>query len=146
VHDPEPEPPDRDPAAAPDLGTGQHPAAPARGTGRDPAAGRARAGGPPQRGSGHTGNGGNGNGGNGNGHGGNGHGNGHSHGNGDDRETERGLRGLVGSGSSQVAVGAALRARDAARPTDADIAEAEEHLLIVRRGWVPREDLPRGGR
>ena len=62
---------------------------------------------------------------------------------GDDREVERGLRGLVGSGSSQVSVGAALRARDAARPTDAQLAEAERELAIVRRNWTPREDLPR---
>lgn len=62
---------------------------------------------------------------------------------GDDREVERGLRGLVGSGSSQVSVGAALRARDAARPTDAQLAEAEQDLPIVRRNWTPREDLPR---
>jgi hypothetical protein len=62
---------------------------------------------------------------------------------GDDREVERGLRGLVGSGSSQVSVGAALRARDAARPTEAQLAEAEQTLTIVRRNWTPREDLPR---
>ncbi|WP_433301799.1 hypothetical protein ACQP2F_07150 [Actinoplanes sp. CA-030573] len=61
----------------------------------------------------------------------------------DDREAERGLRGLVGSGSSQVSVGAALRARDAARPTDEQLAEADRNLTIVRRNWVPREDLPR---
>lgn len=59
---------------------------------------------------------------------------------------ERGLRGLVGSGSSQVSVQAALRARDAARPTEQDLAEAEERLVIIRRNWVPREDLPRSGR
>jgi hypothetical protein len=64
-------------------------------------------------------------------------------GTGDDRETERGLRGLVGSGASQVSLSAALRARDAGRPDDADIAAAERDLVIVRRGWVPREDLPR---
>jgi hypothetical protein len=61
----------------------------------------------------------------------------------DDREAERGLRGLVGSGSSQVSVGAALRARDATRPTDAQVADAEQNLTIVRRNWTPREDLPR---
>ncbi|WP_433376189.1 hypothetical protein ACQPZX_07360 [Actinoplanes sp. CA-142083] len=70
--------------------------------------------------------------------GGNGGGNG-----GDDRETERGLRGLVGSGSSQVSVGAALRARDAARPSDEQLADADRNLTIVRRNWVPREELPR---
>jgi hypothetical protein len=62
---------------------------------------------------------------------------------GDDREAERGLRGLVGSGSSQVSVGAALRARDAARPTEAQLADAEQNVTIVRRNWSPREDLPR---
>lgn len=58
-------------------------------------------------------------------------------------ETDRGLRGLVGSGSSQVSVGAALRARDAARPTPAQLADAEENLAVVRRNWLPREELPR---
>lgn len=62
---------------------------------------------------------------------------------GDEREAERGLRGLVGSGSSQVSVGAALRARDAARPTDEQLDEADRNLTIVRRNWTPREDLPR---
>jgi hypothetical protein len=55
----------------------------------------------------------------------------------EDRETERGLRGLVGGGSSQVDVTAALRARDATRPTDADLAAAESDLMIIRRGWTP---------
>ena len=64
----------------------------------------------------------------------------------EDRDGERGLRGLIGSGASQVSVGAAMRARDAARPTDADLAEAAERLVLVRRNWVPREDLPRNGR
>jgi hypothetical protein len=62
---------------------------------------------------------------------------------GEEREAERGLRGLVGSGSSQVSVGAALRARDAARVTDRHLADAEQNLAIVRRNWVPREELPR---
>ncbi|BCB79455.1 hypothetical protein GCM10022251_71950 [Phytohabitans flavus] len=64
----------------------------------------------------------------------------------DERDTERGLRGLVGSGSSQVGISAAMRARDAGRPTDADLAEARERLVIVRRNWVPRDDPPRGTR
>ncbi|WP_438874912.1 hypothetical protein [Winogradskya consettensis] len=63
---------------------------------------------------------------------------------GGEEHSERGLRGLVGSGSSQVSVTAALRARDAARPTDEHYAEAEANLTIVRRNWMPREDLPRG--
>ncbi|MEV4708901.1 hypothetical protein [Actinoplanes sp. NPDC049316] len=61
-----------------------------------------------------------------------------------DETGERGLRGLVGSGSSQVSVTAAMRARDAARPTEEQVAAAETELVIVRRNWVPREDLPRG--
>lgn len=61
----------------------------------------------------------------------------------DDRESERGLRGLVGSGSSQVSVGAAMRARDAARPTDEQLADADTNLTIVRRNWQPREELPK---
>jgi hypothetical protein len=63
----------------------------------------------------------------------------------DESSSERGLRGLVGGGSSQVNVRAAMRARDASRPTDEDLVEAERVLAIVRRGWVPREDLPRPG-
>ncbi|MFC4107186.1 hypothetical protein [Micromonospora zhanjiangensis] len=61
----------------------------------------------------------------------------------EDRDTERGLRSLVGSGSSQVSVSAALRARDAARPGEGDLATAEADVVLVRRNWVPREDLPR---
>jgi hypothetical protein len=52
---------------------------------------------------------------------------------------ERGLRGLVGGGSSQVSPAAALRARDAARPRDEDLARAERELTIVRRHWSPRD-------
>ncbi|MEU2666639.1 hypothetical protein [Micromonospora sp. NBC_01740] len=58
-------------------------------------------------------------------------------------EGDRGLRGLVGPGSSQVSVTAAMRARDASRPTDEDLAAAEERVVIIRRNWTPREDLPR---
>jgi hypothetical protein len=57
----------------------------------------------------------------------------------EDRDVERGLRGLVGSGSSQVSVSAALRARDAARPTEAHLADAERSLAIMRRNWTPPE-------
>ena len=52
---------------------------------------------------------------------------------------ERGLRSIVGGGSSQVTPGAALRARDAARPRPADLERAEAELTIVRRHWTPRE-------
>jgi hypothetical protein len=57
----------------------------------------------------------------------------------EERDGERGLRGLVGSGATQVSVSAAMRARDAARPSDADLAHAEATLTIVHRGWVPRD-------
>ncbi|MGH3660967.1 MAG: hypothetical protein ACRDT8_22260 [Micromonosporaceae bacterium] len=63
-----------------------------------------------------------------------------------DRDPERGLRGLVGAGSSQVGVWAAARARDASRPTDEDLATAEAQLRVVRRNWVPREPFRPGGR
>jgi hypothetical protein len=53
--------------------------------------------------------------------------------------SERSLRGLVGGGSSQVKPAAAMRARDAARPRDADILAAETQLVIVRRNWTPRD-------
>ena len=55
----------------------------------------------------------------------------------EDREAERGLRGLVGGGSSQVGVGAAMRARDATRPTEEHLAAARADLIIIRRGWTP---------
>ncbi|HZC69243.1 MAG TPA: hypothetical protein VE442_00975 [Jatrophihabitans sp.] len=54
-----------------------------------------------------------------------------------DAGTERGLRDLVGAGRSQVGVSGALRARDVNRPTDEDLAEAEQELTIIRRNWKP---------
>jgi hypothetical protein len=36
-----------------------------------------------------------------------------------------------------------MRARDAARPSDAELAAAERDLVIIRRGWVPRDPLTR---
>jgi len=54
------------------------------------------------------------------------------------------LRGLVGAGPSQLRLDAAMRARDASRPTDEDLAEAEETLTVVRRQYVPTESLPPG--
>lgn len=58
----------------------------------------------------------------------------------DEAISERGLRGLVGGGSSQVNVGAALRARDAARPRAEHLDAAEANLVIIRRGWTPPPD------
>lgn len=56
-----------------------------------------------------------------------------------DTAAERGLRGLIGGGSSQVKPVAAMRARDAARPREADLARAEAELVVVRRNWTPRD-------
>ncbi|EXG80345.1 hypothetical protein [Cryptosporangium arvum] len=54
------------------------------------------------------------------------------------------LRGLVGAGPSQLSTHAALRARDASQPTDEDLAEAERDLVLVRRRYVPTQNLPPG--
>lgn len=62
------------------------------------------------------------------------------------KESDRTLRGLVGSGPSQLSLSAALRARDASRPTPEDLAEAEAELVVVRRQYVPTESLPPGVR
>jgi hypothetical protein len=58
-------------------------------------------------------------------------------------DIERGLRGIVGAGPSQVGVLGAMRARDAARPTAEDLAAAERDLVIVRRHYVPPDADPR---
>jgi hypothetical protein len=50
---------------------------------------------------------------------------------------ERGLRDLVGAGPSQLGVSGALRGRDVNRPTEEDLAEAEQSVVIVRRHWTP---------
>ncbi|MBA2414966.1 MAG: hypothetical protein H0V64_03570 [Geodermatophilaceae bacterium] len=52
-------------------------------------------------------------------------------------DAERGLRGLVGAGPTQVDIRAAMRARDASRPRPADLAAAETDLVIIRRHWQP---------
>jgi hypothetical protein len=56
-----------------------------------------------------------------------------------DVASERGLRGLIGGGSSQVNPSMAMRARDAARAVASDLARAEADLVIVRRNWTPRD-------
>ena len=63
---------------------------------------------------------------------------------GDARESDKVLRGLVGPGPSMLPLDAAMRARDASRPTAEDLAEAEETLVVVRRRYVPTESLPPG--
>jgi hypothetical protein len=50
---------------------------------------------------------------------------------------DRGLRDLVGAGPSQLGVSRAMRGRDLDRPTDAELAEAEREVQIVRRNWRP---------
>jgi len=55
---------------------------------------------------------------------------------------ERGLRGLVGAGPTQVDVTAAMRARDASRPSAEELATAEAELVVVRRNWQPRDWPP----
>ncbi|MFI5954948.1 hypothetical protein [Cryptosporangium sp. NPDC051539] len=62
----------------------------------------------------------------------------------DGPEADKVLRSLVGAGPSQLRPDAAMRARDASRPTDEDIADAEQNLVIVRRQYVPTETLPPG--
>jgi hypothetical protein len=62
------------------------------------------------------------------------------------RETgDRGLRGLVAAGPSQVSLTSAMRARDAARPRPKDHAAAERELTLVRRYYVPPDDRGRPG-
>ncbi|HVX45079.1 MAG TPA: hypothetical protein VHC49_14415 [Mycobacteriales bacterium] len=58
-------------------------------------------------------------------------------------KAERSLRGLIGSGPTQVSVSAAMRARDAARPDEQDIAAAERDLTIVRRHYEPHDAKPK---
>lgn len=53
------------------------------------------------------------------------------------RGESTGLRGIVGAGPSQLGVSGALRGRDVNRPTDDDIAEAEQDVHLVRRHWKP---------
>jgi hypothetical protein len=59
-----------------------------------------------------------------------------------ERDAERGLRGLVGAGPSQVSLGAAMRARDASQPTADDLAAAERDTDLVRRHYVPSAAPP----
>lgn len=62
-----------------------------------------------------------------------------------DRRTEaseRALRGLVTTRGTQVEWTAALRAREVAIPTAADLAAAEAEVVVVRRNYTPPEPLP----
>ncbi len=57
------------------------------------------------------------------------------------RRSDRGLRGLEGSRSTQVSPTAAMRAREYAAPTAEDLAEAEREVRLVRRKYVPPTPL-----
>lgn len=50
---------------------------------------------------------------------------------------ERGLRELVGAGPSQLGLSRALRGRDLNRPTESDLAQAEQEVVLIRRDWRP---------
>lgn len=60
--------------------------------------------------------------------------------------TERSLRSLVTTRATQVSPTTALRAREVALPTGADLTAAEAELVIVRRHYVPPTALTTGRR
>jgi hypothetical protein len=60
--------------------------------------------------------------------------------------SERSLRSLVTTRSTQVSPTAALRAREVALPSAADLAAAEDSLVVVRRHYVPPTVLATGRR
>ena len=60
--------------------------------------------------------------------------------------SERSLRSLVTTRSTQVSPTAALRAREVALPSAADLAAAEESLVMVRRHYIPPTVLATGRR
>jgi len=60
--------------------------------------------------------------------------------------SERSLRSLVTTRSTQVSSTAALRAREVALPSVAELAAAEADLVIVRRHYVPPTTLTAGRR
>ena len=55
------------------------------------------------------------------------------------RRAQDELRDLAGAGRSQLGPEAAMRARDVNRPTEQDLAEAEQQVNIVRRHWRPSD-------
>lgn len=61
-------------------------------------------------------------------------------------QSERSLRALVTTRSTQVSPSAAMRAREAAMPTAADLLAAEADLVVVRRHYVPPTALAAGRR
>jgi hypothetical protein len=61
-------------------------------------------------------------------------------------QSERSLRALVTTRSTQVSPTAAMRAREAAMPTAADLLAAEAELVVVRRHYIPPTALAAGRR
>lgn len=57
-------------------------------------------------------------------------------------DSDRSLRALVTTRPTQLSPSAAMRARDVAAPSAADLAEAAADLVIVRRNYVPPAPLP----
>lgn len=55
-----------------------------------------------------------------------------------DAGDELSARDLVAAKPSQVPRERAMRVRDIDRPTEADLAEAEESVRVVHRHWKPR--------
>ncbi len=69
----------------------------------------------------------------------------HGSGRGDSGDSKDGLGGLVGGGPSKVGVDAAMRARDVARPSEADLAAAERDLVIRHAAArIESRPLPQG--
>lgn len=59
------------------------------------------------------------------------------------KDSDRGWRELLGNAPSQVGVNGAMRARDVARPSPAELAAAERDLVIARRQWRPPAEAGR---
>ncbi len=57
---------------------------------------------------------------------------------------ERSLRALVSTRTTALSPTVAMRAREVARPSAAELAAAEKDLVIVRRYYVPPAPLPTG--
>lgn len=59
---------------------------------------------------------------------------------------ERSLRALVSTRTTQLPPTVAMRAREVAAPTQADLMAAEQELVIVRRHYVPPMPLTNAGK
>ena len=56
------------------------------------------------------------------------------------------MRSLVTTRGTQVSPTAAMRAREVALPDDADLADAERDVVLVRRHYVPPTEFAAGRR